>query len=174
MLRGPYIVPTMEMREAYVRVETFPGLIDHPRFKGQFPADLYAFLHDSWKSYSSVPWGIGSTERMKVVREKVRKFIEGGGREQLVAGCDTGSPMNFHSPLGFEMENLVEAGLSPMEAIQSATLRAAEMQGMDSQLGSVSVGKLADIIVVDGDPLEDMEALRRHVVHVIKDGKIVK
>ena len=61
-----------------------------------------------------------------------------------------------------------------MEAIQSATLRAAQMQGVSDKLGSISVGKIADIIVVDGDPLTDISLLRTSVAHVIKDGVIIR
>ena len=111
---------------------------------------------------------------MKVAKRKLRRFIEAGGREQIVAGCDSGSPLNFHSPIPKEIANLAEAGLSPMEAIQSATLRPAQMQGVDDRLGTVSVGKLADIIVVDGDPLQEIEVLQHRVVHVIKDGIVYK
>jgi imidazolonepropionase-like amidohydrolase len=48
------------------------------------------------------------------------------------------------------------------------------MQGVDDQLGTVSVGKLADIIVVNGDPLQDIRVLQHGIVHVIKDGKVYK
>ena len=174
MLRGPYILPTIEMRQAYVRVHRFPGLLEHPALREQFTPDLYEFLYESWKRFPSIPWGRGARQRLEVVQQKVRRFIEAGGREQLVPGCDTGSPLNLHSPLAREIANLVQAGLPPMEAIESATARAAEMQGVDEKVGTVSPGKLADIIVVDGDPLQNIEVLERHVVHVIKDGVIHK
>jgi imidazolonepropionase-like amidohydrolase len=174
ILRGPYMVPTMEMRQAYVRGLNYPEIIDHPKFKEQYPPEIYEYLHQTWKDLQSIPWGIGARERMKVVKQKVRRFIEAGGREQLVAGCDAGSPLNFHSALAREVATLAEVGLTSMEAIQAATLRAAQMQGVDDQLGTVSVGKLADIIVVDGDPLQDIRVLQHGIVHVIKDGKVYK
>jgi imidazolonepropionase-like amidohydrolase len=174
ILRGPYIVPTIEMRRAYARAIQFPGIVDHPRFRDEYPPDLYAYLRETWQNPQSIPWGVGAVERVKVVIRKLHDFIEAGGREQLVAGCDAGSPLNFHSPLAREVANLVEAGLTPLEAIQSATLRPAQMQGVDATLGTISVGKLADIIVVDGDPLQNIEVLERHVVAVIKNGTVYK
>ena len=174
MVRGPYILPTIEMRQAYVRVHDFPGILEHPTLREQYTPDLYEFLFESWRRFPAIPWGRGARQRLDVVKQKLREFTEAGGREQLVAGCDTGSPLNFHSPLAREVANLVEAGLPPMEAIESATVRAAEMQGVDQKLGTVSPGKLADIIVVDGDPLQNIEVLERHVVHVIKNGVIYK
>ncbi|MBM3779735.1 MAG: amidohydrolase family protein, partial [Acidimicrobiia bacterium] len=68
--------------------------------------------------------------------------------------------------------NLANAGLSPMEAIQSATLRAAQLQGVDDRVGTISPGKLADLIVVDGDPLQDLRLLQHRVVHVIRHGVV--
>lgn len=174
ILRGPYIIPTIEMRRAYVRAIQFPGIVDNPRFRDEYFPDLYAYLHETWQNPQSIPWGVGAVERVKAAMRKLHQFIERGGREQLIAGCDAGSPLNFHSPLAREVANLVEAGLTPLEAIQAATLRPAQMQGVDATLGTISVGKLADIIVVDGDPLQNIELLERHVVDVIKDGKVYK
>ena len=172
ILRGPYFVSTMEMRQSYVRVLDFPEILDHPRFRKQFPPDIYDYMRQSWMSPQSIPWALGARERMKVVQNKFRRFIEAGGREQIVAGCDSGTPVNFHVPLPRELANLVRVGLSPMEAIQSATLRPAQMQGVDAELGTIEVGKLADLIVVDGDPLQDITLLEHRVVHVIKDGRL--
>ena len=170
ILRGPYIIPTVEMRQSYVRALNYPEGIDHPRLTAFFPRDIADYLRETWRNPQSIPWGVGASERVKVIKRKLRRFIEAGGREQLVAGCDAGSPLNFHSPLAREVANLVEAGLTPLEAIQSATLRPAQMQGVDAQLGTITVGKLADIIVVDGDPLQDIATLQWGVIHVIKGG----
>ncbi len=172
ILRGPYIVPTIEMRNAYVRMLDFPEMLDHPRYARQYPADIYAHLKKSWLNPSSVPWGIGARERIKAARAKLRQFVTAGGREQLVAGTDAGAPFNLHSPLTREMENLSRSGLTPMEVIQSATLRAAQMQGVEHDLGTVSEGKLADMIIVDGDPLRDITLLQHRIVTVIKGGKV--
>jgi imidazolonepropionase-like amidohydrolase len=104
----------------------------------------------------------------------LENFIEAGGREQLVAATDAGAPLNFHSPIALQLRNLVEAGLTPMEAIQSATLRPAQMQGVAEFVGTVSPGKLADIIVVDGDPLQDISLLQHKVNRVIVNGQVLK
>ena len=55
ILRGPYIVPTLEMRQAYVRVFAFPEFVDHPRFRQQYAADVYAHLLGSWENPTAVP-----------------------------------------------------------------------------------------------------------------------
>ena len=67
------------------------------------------------------------------------------------------------------MELIAEAGIPPMEAIQAATRRAAEMIGVADELGTLEVGKLADLILVPENPLENIGALRK-IAWVIKGG----
>ncbi|HEX7115460.1 MAG TPA: amidohydrolase family protein [Steroidobacter sp.] len=172
ILRGPYIIPTIEMRQAYVRASRYPELLDHPRFKEEFPADIYEHLRSTWMNPASIPWGIGAHERVKIAKRKLSEFIALGGREQIVAGTDAGSPLNVHSPLLREIRNLHEAGLTAMEAIQAATLRPAQMQGKLQELGTITPGKLADMIVVDGDPLQDLSVIEHRIVLIVKDGEL--
>lgn len=172
ILRGPWIVPTIEMRMAYVRVLAFPERVEHPAFAEQYPQDVYEHIRETWKNPASVPWGIGAPERVKAARQKLARFIEAGGREQIVAGTDAGAPFNFHSPLTRELRNLHQAGLTAMETIQAATLRAAQLQGVEQDLGTVAAGKYADLIVVDGDPLMDLSLLEHRIVTVIKNGEV--
>ncbi len=72
-----------------------------------------------------------------------------------------------------EFGALVHGGLSPLEAIQAATVRAAELLGWSKDLGVIEEGKFADIIAVDGDPLADIGVMER-VVFVMKGGEVVK
>jgi len=87
-----------------------------------------------------------------------------------VAGTDAGSPLNVHPAVLREIRNLNEAGLTPMEAIQAATLRPAQMQGVLDRLGTLTPGKLADLVIVDGDPLQDLSVIEHRLVLVVKDG----
>jgi imidazolonepropionase-like amidohydrolase len=174
ILRGPWILCTLPMREAYVTADRFHEVVEHPKFRAMFSPEVYRHLQAGWRESQSIPWGVGSEERVKVVKRKLAEFIQAGGREQLIAATDAGAPLNFHSPIPRQLGNLVDAGLTPMEAIQSATLRAAQMQGVADQVGTVSVGKLADLIVVDGDPLQRIEVLEYRIERVIQDGRVVK
>jgi imidazolonepropionase-like amidohydrolase len=72
-----------------------------------------------------------------------------------------------------EMEVLVEAGFTPIEAIQAGTRVGAELLRWDDRLGTVQAGKLADLVAVTGDPLEDMKALEK-VSFVMIGGRIVR
>lgn len=171
IIRGPYIIPTVEMRQSYVRVFNFPGLLDHHEIRSQYSPEVYEYLKSTWQNPRAVPWGMGALERVKVIKDKLHRFVDAGGREQLVAGTDAGSPFNLHSPLTKEIRHLHAAGLTPMEAIQAATLRPAQMQGVAQDLGTISEGKLADMVIVDGDPLQDLSLLVYEIVVVIKDGR---
>lgn len=92
----------------------------------------------------------------------------GGGR--VIAGTD--SPINpFGLALHIELELYVFGGLTPYEALRTATVNAAEALGMSSQLGTIEAGKLADLAMVDGDPLADIRNARR-VKKVMKDGEV--
>ena len=72
-----------------------------------------------------------------------------------------------------EFPALVKGGLTPVEALQSATTRAAELLGLANEIGSVTAGKAADIIAVSGDPTADISAME-NVVFVMKGGEIVR
>jgi len=89
----------------------------------------------------------------------------------IAAGTDSGTPgVVIGKGLHKELELMVEAGISPMEAIVAGTRNAANNLGMANELGTIESGKLADIIAVSGDPLKDIRNTRE-IKLVIKDGK---
>ena len=104
-----------------------------------------------------------------LVLEVMSRFRASGGIVAL--GNDFGNP---GVPPGIplrEMELLLEAGFTPMEVIEAGTRTSAYVCGHGDELGTLEVGKLADVIIVDGDPLRDIKAMSR-VVMVIKGGEI--
>jgi len=66
---------------------------------------------------------------------------------------------------------LVKGGLSPLDALRAATINGAELTGRDKDIGSIEVGKFADIVAVDGDPLADITVMEK-VVFVMKGGEV--
>ena len=99
----------------------------------------------------------------------MRNFIRAGAKLSL--GTDTPSFLNFQQddPNATEYRQMVEEGMAPMDAIIAATRNGAEALGLEDQLGTIEEGKLADVIVVAGNPLADLSALKRVNV-VIKGG----
>jgi imidazolonepropionase-like amidohydrolase len=92
----------------------------------------------------------------------------------IAMGTDAGTPGNHHGANTLECGAMVEeAGLSPAQSIRAATLEAARLLGRESDIGSIEPGKLADIIGVPVNPLDDVRALT-DVVFVMKGGAVVK
>ncbi|HLZ57267.1 MAG TPA: amidohydrolase family protein, partial [Ktedonosporobacter sp.] len=91
----------------------------------------------------------------------------------IAAGTDDGSPCLPHGVLVYELELLVQAGLTPLQALQAATNEAALACGLSEQVGTLESNKSADFIAVSGDPLETISALRE-VDTVIMQGHMIK
>jgi imidazolonepropionase-like amidohydrolase len=100
--------------------------------------------------------------------ESVRQAWEAG--VPIGAGNDGGTPFNLAGNLASELECLVAAGLSPAEALASAHQTAATLLGVADRLGTIEPVKLADLVVLDGDPLADISAVRQ-VYLVVQGGQ---
>ena len=90
---------------------------------------------------------------------------------KIAFGTDAG--VFKHGQNWREFVYMIDAGMPAMEAIKAATISAAELLGMKDQLGSIEVGKFADIIAVDGDPLKDSKVFEK-IIFVMKDGAVYK
>jgi imidazolonepropionase-like amidohydrolase len=113
-------------------------------------------------------------EALRKVEEFTRLYVRAGGR--IITGPDSGpssGPANMAGlAMHVEMEALVDAGLTPMQAIQSSTKWAADLLHKGNDLGTVAPGKIADVILIAGDPLADIRATGK-IRTVIMDGKVV-
>ena len=89
----------------------------------------------------------------------------------IAFGTDSG--VSEHGRNAEEFVYMVEAGMTPIEALKSATVNTAELLGVSDTLGTLEVDKLADIIAVKGNPLDDVTKLQR-IEFIMKDGKIYK
>lgn len=111
----------------------------------------------------------GMDERYRASFRKMLDFIGALHRNgvTIVAGTDGLAGFTLHR----ELELYVQAGLTPAEVLRIATLTAAQVAKQDHDLGTIEPGKLADFILVDGDPTRNISDIRK-VVRVVKDGKV--
>jgi imidazolonepropionase-like amidohydrolase len=117
--------------------------------------------------------------------EKMYKFYVEGEQERLKRAMKFGVPIAAGSDMYLSMpgktrgqasllvyEAYQQSGMTPMEIIHAATRNAAELLGMQDRVGTLETGKLADIIAVPGDPLQDVKALE-HAKFVMKGGTVI-
>ncbi len=129
---------------------------------------ISAYYHD-WAP-ADTPGGQRDRLRVSLHEPSFRKALKAGVK--IVFGTDMGG-IPWTEPIAQEFSRMVEFGMPPMDAIQSATSRAATMLDMDGKIGLVAPGAFADIIAVDGDPLHDVKVLE-NVQFVMKDGNVFK
>jgi imidazolonepropionase-like amidohydrolase len=110
---------------------------------------------------------------VSVCVNNLRNFITLGGKVAL--GNDYGGgPGEFELGIPmYEIEKMSEAGMTPMQIIVASTLNAAHVSGIEEQLGTLEAGKIADVLVLRGDPLKDLEALK-DIQLVIHEGIIIR
>jgi imidazolonepropionase-like amidohydrolase len=92
----------------------------------------------------------------------------------VAAGTDAGTPFNEHGQNVGEMIFLADQGYSPADALRAGTSIAAKVLGVEKDFGTVQEGKMADLVVVKGNPLEHMKALLTSVAVVMQGGKVVR
>ena len=121
---------------------------------------------------------VASSEEFADRKKVFRKYLAVVGAMQkagvaLLAGTDTPNPYCFPGfSLHDEMALLVQAGLTPMQALQTATRNPAQYLGRSKELGTVEAGKIADLVLLDANPLEDIGNTRR-IAAVVVGGKLL-
>jgi imidazolonepropionase-like amidohydrolase len=139
---GAYYVPTLSTVNGYIeRLAANPGAYS-PEVRAK------------------VEW------RIKVTGESLRKAVPKGVK--IAFGTDAG--VSKHGRNADEFELMVKFGMTPAAALQAATVNAADLLGLQAEVGTIEPGKRADLIAVDGDPLVDVTVLKR-VPFVMKDGR---
>ncbi|MGD9691885.1 MAG: amidohydrolase family protein [Phycisphaerales bacterium] len=100
-----------------------------------------------------------------VMKASLGKAYKAGVRIAFGTDCGVGP----HGDNGREFALMVEAGMTPVDALACATIHAADLLGLNAEIGSIEQGKCADIVAVNGDPLSDIGAMQR-IRFVMKDG----
>ena len=167
---GVFFTPTMLIYGGWdLALTREPGLLSSDRRIQAFPAWLASAL-------TSAPDASGDREArlarsmalMRPMWDTVSAIAAAGGR--IIAGTDT-PIIPYGLGLILEVEQLAEAGLGPAGALRTATLTAAEALGLEGELGVVAPGALADLVLIEGNPLEDIRNLRR-VRAVLVNGRL--
>jgi imidazolonepropionase-like amidohydrolase len=142
---GAYYVPTLSTVNGYLE---------------RIAADSNAY---SPTVRAKVDW------RIRITGESLRKAVPKGVK--IAFGTDAG--VSKHGRNADEFELMVKHGMTPTQALEAATVNAADLLGLSDDVGTLEPGKRADLIAVDGDPLTDVTVLKR-VPFVMKDGAVFK
>jgi imidazolonepropionase-like amidohydrolase len=163
------LTPTIGIQGGF-RLQTLrdPSWLDDPRIERLYPPAV----PQRWREQTRTPVPAEVVEdaaRLVAPQERtVYEIVKGGGR--VTAGTD--SPINpYGLALLMELENYAAGGLTPIEVLRTATIVSADAIGAGADLGSIEPGKLADLTIIDGDPLASIKDLRR-VRHVVKGGEV--
>jgi imidazolonepropionase-like amidohydrolase len=125
--------------------------------------------YDDWAP-ADTPEGQRDRKRASEHEIAFRKAVKAGVK--IAFGTDMGG-IPWSEPIAQEFPRMVEFGMTPMQAIQSATSRAADLLDMKGRLGVIAPGAYADVVAVSGDPLTDVKILG-NIGFVMKDGKVFK
>ncbi len=166
-----YAIPLKVAFDVYARYYSNPALLRTDDHHSDVPAEM---LEEGIRGVEhALKQNPALANRFKrsddLFNTNLKTLIDAG--VPIAMGTDRGTRLNYHQAANHidELEIYVKLGMSPMNAIIAATLRGAELLGQEKKLGSLTQGKLADIVVVEGNPLENIRNLD-HVRMVFKEG----
>ncbi len=161
------MVSTLTIGENYSRLAEHPEFLDQPFYKAVIdPGEIKRLKTEERDRQSKRPWTWWMKIMTPIAQENLRMVNEAGGIVAL--GTDQSMGPAVHR----ELELLVGGGISTSDAIRIGTLNAAIALGKEREMGSIEEGKLADMVLLNADPLADINNAKK--IHtVIKDGKII-
>jgi imidazolonepropionase-like amidohydrolase len=161
------MVTTLTIGDNYSRLAEHPEYLDQPLYEATLTADQIRTLKtERRKEYQERKWTWWMQIMTTIAQENLRKINDAGG--VLVAGTDQTTGPALHR----ELELLAGAGIPPLEIIRIATLNGAIFLGKERELGSIEEGKIADLVLLGADPVQDINNARQ-IIEVIKGGKRV-
>jgi len=164
---GTWIDPTLTTYYARAHVHELADRQDDPRLKHLAPGfrQFWNGQINDFPKTSKIPEQVFEWRSQEVLA-----LYKAG--VPLLAGTDMGFPYVFPGDVTREMELFVEAGLPPLEALRTATINPARYLNWDKVMGSVDEGKIADLVILDGDPLQDIRNTRK-VRSVVLNGRFL-
>ena len=161
------MVSTLTIGEGYSRLVEHPEFLDRPLYRAVYEPEVIQRLKTVVRDeYAARAWTTWMKVMTPVAQENLRQIVAAGG--VIVLGSDQSSGPQSHR----ELELMVEGGIPPLEAIRIGTLNAAIFLGMDRELGTIEEGKLADMVLLTANPLEDISNAQE-IELVIKAGQVV-
>lgn len=168
----PVVLTAAHRSWIYPDTVAFPERLQDPATKALFPQDIWAATQASFKDWPAEGYFAGINRQVRFRSPQVKQWIESNA--VMGVGTDSGTPMNFNTDgLIREMKVLVDEGVAPLEVIADTTRVNARIMGK-TNLGTIEAGKLADIIVVPGDPIYNNLTNLAYVQVVIKGGVLYK
>jgi tetratricopeptide (TPR) repeat protein len=164
--------PTLTVLRSFAYSDA-PSFTNDPRLK-YIPRDIAS----SWDPKADIYLKAKTADDWALSKKVFRKELETVGAMQragvqILAGTDTLNPFCFPGfSLHDELELLVQAGLTPMQALQATTLHPARFLGREKDLGTIASGKIADLVLLDANPLDDI-ANTRKISAVVFGGKLL-
>jgi imidazolonepropionase-like amidohydrolase len=123
-----------------------------------------------WNAPENTPAGQRDQARIRAHNASFQRAYKAGVR--MLFGTDVGA-FRWTDSIAQEFNHMVQLGMSPMDAIRTATVNGAELLEMQGQIGVIAPGAFADIIAVPGDPLQDIKRMQQ-VKFVMKDGQVYR
>jgi imidazolonepropionase-like amidohydrolase len=174
------VIPTLSLFHSFLFSDAGPQL-DDPVLQRSVPAfllekmrrqDFMEAERELFRKVARIPVYEWVEQALPVFRENVKKMHQAGVR--LAVGSDGGGPVGynfqgFNTP--WELELLVESGLTPLEAIVAATRNGAEVIGIADRVGTIEKGKWADLLILRKDPLKDIRNIRS-IERVVLNGRV--
>jgi hypothetical protein len=169
--RGVYLTPTLTVQRAVT-------LIGDPAFTADARLKyIPLFIKQSWNPQTDMRLKSLTAEEITAAKNSFQNLLAQVGTirragVELLAGTDTGNPYCFPGfSLHDELALLVKAGLTPLEALQTATRNPASLLGLLDSVGTIEQGKLADLVLLDADPLAEITNTQK--IHaVVAGGKL--
>ncbi len=173
--RRTLYIPTLIVWEGYREVLSRQVQLSRAELEWANPyvvATLFDLYADTSYRPPSAAWIEARTERLRTAHHNLKRLQEAG--VLIAAGTDAGNIGTLHGPAIFrEFELMAEAGLTPHQILTSATLHGAMVMGRPDELGVIEAGRLADLVVLDANPLEDIRHFTS-IRFVLKDGHLFR
>jgi imidazolonepropionase-like amidohydrolase len=155
----------------YMSEESCRLMIEHGTTLVGTLSNVLAIIHNGPGLF--MPWAEMMAADEEAVFDRHKMAVEVGVTIAMGSDCG-GNESHRHGQNARELECYVRCGMTPMQAITSATREGARVMRMEDDIGTIAPGKLADLVVIDGDPLSDISLVRTAVVGVVQDGRVIR